>query len=39
MTMLLANRANAELAGLRDVAQKYAIVERSGSPLPLMDRP
>ena len=39
MTMLLANRANAELAGLRDVAQKYAIAERSGSPLPLMDRP
>jgi hypothetical protein len=37
MTMLLANRANAELAGLRDVAQKYAIVERSRSPL--VDRP
>jgi hypothetical protein len=38
MTMLIANRANAELAGLRDVAQKYAIVERSRSPLPLVDR-
>jgi hypothetical protein len=39
MTMLLANRANAELKGLRDVAAKYAIVEHARSPLPLVDRP
>jgi hypothetical protein len=39
MTMLLATRAHAELAGLRDVAQKYAIVERSRPPLPLSDWP
>ena len=37
MTMLLANRANAELAGLSDIARTYAIVERSRSSRPLTE--
>ena len=38
MTMLLALRASAELAGLRGLAEKYALVELPPSPPPLMEQ-
>jgi hypothetical protein len=38
MTMLLARRASAELAGLRDLAGRYAVVELPESPSPLAGR-
>jgi hypothetical protein len=39
MTMLLARRASAELAGLRDLAEDYRIVELAPSPSPPADQP